>query len=295
MRRSRAVQQAAAASATRREKGHDHEVVLDGTNLRVRFCDLHRAKRPLRNHFADEGADTQVHLQVRAHLRSGDYVAYDVLAPAHAYAMMLRTAPPPRSEEERASIATFARAIVHDTLLQHAACATPSSLPRVRVYLRGLIRRLAIEPSRHGGGDPPGGDPPLDEASRARVRASAVSYSPPPPRRMGAAAAAGEHGGGEHGGGEHGGGEHGEREDKGAAPVASCPSCPTCPICLEAFAAADRVVRGGQACAHLFHAACLDTWLAQRGHCPVCRQRAGVREKEDEQIGTRRRPVLRTN
>ncbi|XAR68959.1 hypothetical protein NMG60_11000384 [Bertholletia excelsa] len=43
-----------------------------------------------------------------------------------------------------------------------------------------------------------------------------------------------------------------------------------CPVCLVAFAGGE-VVRQVNVCKHLFHAPCIDTWLASHSSCPVCR------------------------
>ncbi|KAF0928593.1 hypothetical protein E2562_006036 [Oryza meyeriana var. granulata] len=43
-----------------------------------------------------------------------------------------------------------------------------------------------------------------------------------------------------------------------------------CPVCLEAFADDDGV-KVVPSCGHVFHAACIDQWLAVRNSCPVCR------------------------
>ncbi|KAJ2078636.1 hypothetical protein H4R24_004336 [Coemansia sp. RSA 988] len=44
---------------------------------------------------------------------------------------------------------------------------------------------------------------------------------------------------------------------------------PICAICLEAYSG-DSVVRG-MACAHVFHADCIDRWLLRRScRCPLC-------------------------
>ena len=43
-----------------------------------------------------------------------------------------------------------------------------------------------------------------------------------------------------------------------------------CPVCLAAFAGDDGV-KVVPACGHVFHAACIDQWLAVRNSCPVCR------------------------
>ena len=241
------VRQAATASAMRRETD-SHEVVLDRLNLRVRFCELHRAKQQLGwlSELGDRASaeSAAVNLEVRTRVSCGGgevsyEVSYGVLAPACAYARILRAAP--RSAERASIAAAFAMAIMEDgdadvVMMMLASSSASTTTTCLRVHLRGvlLLRDVSIE----------GGDAPLGEEARARLRASAVSYSPPPRSE----------------GGDDADGEN-------AAVVA-------CPICLEAFAAGDRVVRGGgHACEHLFHASCLDTWLAKRGHCPVCRRR----------------------
>ncbi|KAJ2805561.1 hypothetical protein H4R20_002041 [Coemansia guatemalensis] len=44
---------------------------------------------------------------------------------------------------------------------------------------------------------------------------------------------------------------------------------PICAICLETYCG-DSVVRG-MACAHVFHADCIDRWLLRRScRCPLC-------------------------
>ncbi|KAL5230055.1 hypothetical protein ABZP36_028831 [Zizania latifolia] len=43
-----------------------------------------------------------------------------------------------------------------------------------------------------------------------------------------------------------------------------------CPVCLEAFADDDGV-KVVPACGHMFHAPCINQWLAMRNTCPVCR------------------------
>ncbi|KAL5580526.1 hypothetical protein UlMin_012968 [Ulmus minor] len=45
-----------------------------------------------------------------------------------------------------------------------------------------------------------------------------------------------------------------------------------CPICLGEFEEGERV-RILPRCNHGFHAKCIDTWLAFRSSCPLCRQR----------------------
>ena len=45
---------------------------------------------------------------------------------------------------------------------------------------------------------------------------------------------------------------------------------PECAICLAEFAPGDEV-RVLPPCAHAFHAACVDTWLAAHASCPSCR------------------------
>lgn len=47
-----------------------------------------------------------------------------------------------------------------------------------------------------------------------------------------------------------------------------------CCICLEDYCKGD-VVKSLPTCAHCFHAGCIDTWLAGRNLCPICRV-AGV-------------------
>lgn len=44
----------------------------------------------------------------------------------------------------------------------------------------------------------------------------------------------------------------------------------TCAVCLDAFGEGDTA-RVLPACSHCFHAACVDTWLASKAVCPVCR------------------------
>ena len=51
-----------------------------------------------------------------------------------------------------------------------------------------------------------------------------------------------------------------------------------CSVCMEPYVAGDRV-RILPPCAHVFHAACVDTWLARSTHCPECR--AELRSAED--------------
>uniref|UniRef100_A0A0D9XM47 RING-type E3 ubiquitin transferase n=1 Tax=Leersia perrieri TaxID=77586 RepID=A0A0D9XM47_9ORYZ len=65
--------------------------------------------------------------------------------------------------------------------------------------------------------------------------------------------------------------------EKGRKPVLE-----DCPVCLEPFAASaaaagedcgeeDGGVKVVPACGHVFHAGCIDRWLAVRNSCPVCR------------------------
>ncbi|KAG5542293.1 hypothetical protein RHGRI_021978 [Rhododendron griersonianum] len=44
----------------------------------------------------------------------------------------------------------------------------------------------------------------------------------------------------------------------------------TCVICLEIFQHEERC-RVFPVCKHLFHAHCIDLWLAKRFTCPICR------------------------
>mmetsp|Transcript_42351 Transcript_42351/g.95313 ORF Transcript_42351/g.95313 Transcript_42351/m.95313 type:complete len:162 (-) Transcript_42351:14-499(-) len=44
-----------------------------------------------------------------------------------------------------------------------------------------------------------------------------------------------------------------------------------CAVCLTTFARGDRLVEV-PLCRHVFHKACLEPWLEQRGSCPRCRQ-----------------------
>uniref|UniRef100_A0A0E0MAD7 RING-type E3 ubiquitin transferase n=1 Tax=Oryza punctata TaxID=4537 RepID=A0A0E0MAD7_ORYPU len=55
-----------------------------------------------------------------------------------------------------------------------------------------------------------------------------------------------------------------------AAGAKKGPLVEDCPVCLEAFADDDGV-KVVPACGHVFHAACIDQWLAVRNSCPVCR------------------------
>uniref|UniRef100_A0A0E0F0N2 RING-type E3 ubiquitin transferase n=1 Tax=Oryza meridionalis TaxID=40149 RepID=A0A0E0F0N2_9ORYZ len=55
-----------------------------------------------------------------------------------------------------------------------------------------------------------------------------------------------------------------------AAGAKKGPLVEDCPVCLEAFAGEDGV-KVVPACGHVFHAACIDQWLAVRNSCPVCR------------------------
>uniref|UniRef100_A0A0E0JWC0 RING-type domain-containing protein n=1 Tax=Oryza punctata TaxID=4537 RepID=A0A0E0JWC0_ORYPU len=48
-----------------------------------------------------------------------------------------------------------------------------------------------------------------------------------------------------------------------------------CAVCLEAACAGERW-RALPACAHAFHAACVDRWLARAAACPVCRAAVSV-------------------
>ena len=43
-----------------------------------------------------------------------------------------------------------------------------------------------------------------------------------------------------------------------------------CCICLEDYCKGS-VVKSLPSCAHTFHAGCIDTWLAGRNLCPICR------------------------
>uniref|UniRef100_A0ACD5Y2M8 Uncharacterized protein n=1 Tax=Avena sativa TaxID=4498 RepID=A0ACD5Y2M8_AVESA len=44
----------------------------------------------------------------------------------------------------------------------------------------------------------------------------------------------------------------------------------TCPICLHEFQAGDNA-RRLPACGHVFHLACIDSWLLWKPQCPMCR------------------------
>ncbi|CAM0952768.1 unnamed protein product [Alopecurus aequalis] len=44
----------------------------------------------------------------------------------------------------------------------------------------------------------------------------------------------------------------------------------TCPICLHEFQAGDSA-RRLPACGHVFHVACVDSWLLSKPQCPMCR------------------------
>ncbi|KAF7067025.1 hypothetical protein CFC21_072947 [Triticum aestivum] len=44
----------------------------------------------------------------------------------------------------------------------------------------------------------------------------------------------------------------------------------TCPICLHEFQAGESA-RRLPACGHVFHLACIDSWLLWKPHCPMCR------------------------
>lgn len=54
------------------------------------------------------------------------------------------------------------------------------------------------------------------------------------------------------------------------------PSLPSCAVCLEAFAEGD--VQRTLPCFHVFHRACVDSWLATSDICPTCRH--AVRENQ---------------
>ena len=49
-----------------------------------------------------------------------------------------------------------------------------------------------------------------------------------------------------------------------------------CAVCLDAFAEGQTVKRASSTCAHEFHDACIDAWLARRDCCPMCRTRAAA-------------------
>ncbi|CAM0901552.1 unnamed protein product [Alopecurus aequalis] len=44
----------------------------------------------------------------------------------------------------------------------------------------------------------------------------------------------------------------------------------TCPICIHEIQAGERS-RTLPACRHVFHLACIDTWLLRKSQCPMCR------------------------
>lgn len=50
-----------------------------------------------------------------------------------------------------------------------------------------------------------------------------------------------------------------------------------CPICLDPFAQG-HLVRTLSCCGYPYHLDCVDTWLRQRGDCPLCRCRVGADE-----------------
>ncbi|GMP85443.1 hypothetical protein CsSME_00038594 [Camellia sinensis var. sinensis] len=52
-----------------------------------------------------------------------------------------------------------------------------------------------------------------------------------------------------------------------------------CPVCLSAFMDGE-VVREVNVCKHLFHSACIDTWLCSHSDCPVCRAFIGTRRSK---------------
>lgn len=56
--------------------------------------------------------------------------------------------------------------------------------------------------------------------------------------------------------------------------ASSSSSSSPCAVCLEA-ARAGELWRAMPACAHAFHAACVDRWLARSPACPVCRAAVG--------------------
>jgi hypothetical protein len=62
-----------------------------------------------------------------------------------------------------------------------------------------------------------------------------------------------------------------ERRPRGEAELAGSPACS---VCLEPFLAGEEVVLAGCAASHPFHGPCLETWLARRGSCPLCREDA---------------------
>ncbi|KAF1943557.1 hypothetical protein EJ02DRAFT_453256 [Clathrospora elynae] len=60
---------------------------------------------------------------------------------------------------------------------------------------------------------------------------------------------------------------------RGLKPQRTCTILPlsfTCPICLDAYTATNPATKISH-CAHVFHAACLLTWLAEEDTCPLCR------------------------
>ncbi|KAF7138584.1 hypothetical protein RHSIM_Rhsim07G0237800 [Rhododendron simsii] len=62
-------------------------------------------------------------------------------------------------------------------------------------------------------------------------------------------------------------------------------SSSTCAICLEHFRREERC-RVFPACKHMFHAQCIDLWLAKRLTCPVCRAPCTIEVKPNTSSGT---------
>ncbi|KAH7847757.1 hypothetical protein Vadar_029937 [Vaccinium darrowii] len=54
----------------------------------------------------------------------------------------------------------------------------------------------------------------------------------------------------------------------------------TCAICLETFQGEERC-RECPVCKHVFHAQCIDLWLAKRHTCPICRTPCKIEESPD--------------
>jgi len=55
-----------------------------------------------------------------------------------------------------------------------------------------------------------------------------------------------------------------------------------CPVCFTEFVNGETIRR--LPCKHLFHVSCVDTWLVQNSHCPVCRKDISsvLRNTEDD-------------
>ncbi|NRA92440.1 MAG: hypothetical protein HRU26_07095, partial [Psychroserpens sp.] len=53
------------------------------------------------------------------------------------------------------------------------------------------------------------------------------------------------------------------------------PNSESCSICLESFKETVDRVRI-LSCYHVFHSACIDSWLTSHSRCPLCRQQVKI-------------------